>query len=271
MVVTGVHVMWMRISLTYWKNIIGPDHVAEFIKQNPEEWYDIQLSFEQAKANAKPEATTISFKLPLPLFEFMTERKMNLQDTINGQSGRGVSVKKGRLIIKMDTMRSLFEPTIRQIIDKTTEMLNCDLQEVDFNEIFLVGGFASSTLLQSQMKLKFPNKRLSVPKDAQAAVVKGAVIYGCNPSKITRIAKKTYGVKTFGDFVPENHSERKKIRLAGDTLCQDLFMPVVQKAEVLEPGTHGYVIVNPVVPHAKFVDVEFYCMDRKKSTEEVGY
>ena len=60
-------------------------------------------------------------------------------------------------------------------------MINIDLQGVEFNEIFLVGGLANNKLLQALMQEQFKDKRLSIPKNPQAAVAKGAVLYGLDP------------------------------------------------------------------------------------------
>ena len=178
--------------------------------------------------------------------------------------------RNGRIVIENKTARSLFEDAIKQIAKQTDEMLQSDdLRNVDLNEMFLVGGFASCKLLQSHMRASFSKRRISVPSDAQTAVVKGAVIYGSNPKKLTRIAKKTYGVSTYSDFDPNRHSQQKKKSFGGKALCEGVFFPFVQKGEVLEPGTHGQMVANPITPDTTCLVIDFYCLDRTTKKDEV--
>ena len=155
--------------------IVGEDIMAEFSQRHPEDWYEIQLNFEQAKCDAEADETSIEFNLPQPLFKFIEDKDMELEDVINKDSAEhGLKVSGGLLTISLDTINSFHEESVAHIIDKTRELLESDnLIDSDLREIFLVGGFASCDLLQSRMREEFPEMRISVPEDAQAAVVKG--------------------------------------------------------------------------------------------------
>jgi hypothetical protein len=48
-----------------------------------------------------------------------------------------------------------------------------------------VGGYSDSPLLIGAIKDKFPNLSVIVPRDPGLAVLKGAVLYGCEPHSIT--------------------------------------------------------------------------------------
>ena len=94
-------------------------------------------------------------------------------------------------------------------------------------------------------------------------------MFGLDPLRITRIARKTYGIQTYSVFDPAKHRSSKQHQQGDEILCKDLFLPFVQKEEEIAPGTHGTIVVSPVAAKASFVDVAFYTMDREKSPDEV--
>ena len=116
-----------------------------------------------------------------------------------------------------------------------------------------------------------PGHQISVPIDARAAVVQGAVIYGHNPDIITRVAKKTYGVATYSDFKPDRHSAVKRTAIGSKVLCKDLFLPFCQMGEELPQGKHGEMFADPVNQHATSITVDFYYLDRSTDPNEVPF
>lgn len=67
--------------------------------------------------------------------------------------------------------------------------------------IILVGGFAESPMLLEGIKSTFPEMRTIVPKDAPWSVLRGAVIFGHDPSLIRqRRSKYTYGICVIEKF-----------------------------------------------------------------------
>ena len=54
-------------------DVLGDSIISDFIKQHPAEWYDIELSFEQAKTSADGDSS-ISFPLPIALERFARKK-----------------------------------------------------------------------------------------------------------------------------------------------------------------------------------------------------
>ena len=255
--------------------LVGETLFKQFKAEHPADWFEIQLNFDRAKSSVEPGEEHIVMALP-PLFvEFMIKHGKELWEIIHRQGAPyGFSEIRRKLRINKDTIDSYYQPVIEKIVDSAVSMLKGKrLKDSDLREIFLVGGFGHSERLQACIKDACHNKRISVPTDAKAAVIKGAIQYALNPSIITFIATKTYGIGTYSKFDAQKHDKSKKVTISGETLCKDLFIPFINKNEPIRPDVIGHACVNPVDPEATFVDVEFYSMDRAKLPDEViiGY
>ena len=100
--------------------------------------------------------------------------------------------------------------------------------------IFMVGGFCDCSFLQNAVKEKFERKGIVIiiPKEAQLAIVKGAVLYGQNNRQIvTRIARRTYGTSCMVQFDHAIH-DRRYLYIDKDGLewCGDILRVFVKKA-----------------------------------------
>lgn len=68
-------------------------------------------------------------------------------------------------------------------------------------------------------------------------VLKGVVLYGHDPSKITeRKARFTFGVAMAMPFDKSSHPEAKKIMIDGEEMCNDLFDKHVTVGDTLKAG-----------------------------------
>ncbi|XP_053400406.1 heat shock 70 kDa protein 12A-like [Mercenaria mercenaria] len=101
------------------------------------------------------------------------------------------------------------------------------------------------------------------------AVLKGAVIFGHNPSVIQeRRCRYTYGVKTSVPFKAGVHPEAKKfVDDDGDVLCADVFDRHVKIGQSVEYGmsqvTKSYV---PTSKDSKAMVFSFYASDQAEPT-----
>ena len=89
-------------------------------------------------------------------------------------------------------MMKLFKPVLRAISNHVTTHLTDKI-----SNLFLVGGFAESPMLQSAIKNACSDKRVNVviPTDASITIMKGAVLFGLDPTAIRmRTCQMTYGV-----------------------------------------------------------------------------
>ncbi|XP_060570705.1 heat shock 70 kDa protein 12A-like [Ruditapes philippinarum] len=90
----------------------------------------------------------------------------------------------------------------------------------------MVGGFSESPMLQENVRSTFQDLKVVIPDEAGLVVLKGAVIFGHQPTTITeRICKFTYGKNI-------THKKRKSCKHPetrvekddnGDLRCHDIF------------------------------------------------
>ncbi|CAG8509997.1 2980_t:CDS:2 [Diversispora eburnea] len=111
--------------------------------------------------------------------------------------------------LDFETVKSLFDPMIGRIIRLISGQLN---NSDGCSVMFLVGGFSESKYLQMRIREEFVNKvkSIAVPKQPQAAIVRGALDYGIKMEIIkTRVLKYTYGIETQNLFGPSDPPDRK--------------------------------------------------------------
>jgi hypothetical protein len=102
----------------------------------------------------------------------------------------------------------------------------------------MVGGFSESEYVQKSIQTSFPDINVLIPEDPELAVMKGAVLFGFNPSVITaRVAMYTYGTNSFIPFKKGTHPENKKVVKDGQELCEDCFIKYVEVGDILPINT----------------------------------
>src|ERR1044072_4570744 len=89
-------------------------------------------------------------------------------------------MKKDNWLIKLDfkEIKSMFDPIVERIIKMIeTQLDNC---RDECSIMFLVGGFSQSKYLKKRIEERFKNrvKTINVPNEPDAAIVRGATLYG---------------------------------------------------------------------------------------------
>jgi len=140
-----------------------------------------------------------------------------------GGIDKEVSFTGDKVRVTPERAIGIFKPTCDHIV-KHLKTIFGHRSVKGTDAILMVGGFSESKMLQSIIKENFPDKRIIIPEDAGLAVLKGAVIFGHNPSAIVaRVAKHTYGVDTCRTFDPSKHPLEKMIIADGKQKCSDIF------------------------------------------------
>lgn len=139
--------------------------------------------------------------------------------------------------IDAEVFMTLFDKTISKILDLITDMLG--RSEATFiSKILLVGGFSESKLVQNAIREKFKKHQVVVPEDAGLSVLKGAVIFGHNPTSVlSRINRFTYGISLDNLFDPDIHDIKYLKPRNGKQLCCGLFDIIMEKDVVVQGGT----------------------------------
>ena len=132
-------------------------------------------------------------------------------------------IREGFFEVSRQEMKSLFDPIVSQVLELIKEQVTAQQDKVKF--ILLVGGFGESEYLYSRIQDWAAPQKIQVlqPRDAAMAVVKGAILRGLEQKvlksprlpKVTRRARRSYGVVTCEIFDPEQHLESDAIEEAG--------------------------------------------------------
>jgi len=146
-----------------------------------------------------------------------------------------------RIAVSTHEVELLFDGVVDDIVELIDEQLEqmaaADGPPERPERILLVGGFSVSEYLQRRIAWFFGGQvMVTVPPNPAAAVLFGAVRYGCLPGVVTaRRARYTYGYETMKSFRAGHDPDFKRIEAPdGDVLCEDRFEPFVQVGETVK-------------------------------------
>lgn len=197
--------------------VFGKEVMEEFQRRRPAGFIDLMIAFESRKRSACPhKLTPLNLALPFSFIDFYRKAKgRDIGQAVTQWGSRDLRwSKEGMLRMETVLMKQLFQPTM----DKIKEHIGAVLSEPDVGQVshlFLVGGFAESPLLQVQsdpladvdgdqeeVRTAFRDQvTVVIPQGVGVAVLKGAVLYGLDPSIVhVRRAKCTYGIGIIKPF-----------------------------------------------------------------------
>ena len=161
--------------------IFGDQMVQSFKSYHSQEWMRLMFNFENTK-QAVSNNTNINIDLPYSMHKLFqqTYPNKNFCNFVKIRTNEEVVAKTdGVLIIKKTKAKSLFDFGV----NKTVEQMKDVLQKVHgVGTILLVGGFGQCDVLKETVKNVFKDKNIVTPFEAQLAVLKGAVLFGHDPS-----------------------------------------------------------------------------------------
>ncbi|XP_053400410.1 heat shock 70 kDa protein 12A-like [Mercenaria mercenaria] len=253
-------------------DIVGNDVMDDFQATQMMDYIDLFREFEGKKRTFKNDMTQkIHFKVPLALNEEFKKRKgKDIKEQIETKPkyNKSITLIGDKLRMEAHIAKGLFEEACGSVA-KHLKTLFAEGQVHDVPTILMVGGFSESPMLQDVIRKTMPDKRIIIPAEPGLAVLKGAVIFGHDPSVIQeRRCRYTYGVKTSVPFKAEVHPEAKKfVDDDGDVLCADVFDRHVKIGQPVEYGmsqvTKSYV---PTSKDTKAMVFSFYSSDQAEPT-----
>ncbi|XP_045203146.2 heat shock 70 kDa protein 12A-like [Mercenaria mercenaria] len=253
-------------------DIVGNDVMDDFQATQMMDYIDLFREFEVKKRNFKNEMTEkINFKVPIALNEgFKKQKGKDIKEHIKTKPKYDKSIIwiGDKLRMEAHIAKGLFEEACGSVA-KHLKTLFAEGQVHDVPTILMVGGFSESPMLQDVIRKTMPDKRIIIPADPGLAVLKGAVIFGHNPSVIQeRRCRYTYGVKTSVPFEAGVHPEAKKfVDDDGEVLCADIFDKHVKIGQPVEYGmsqvTQSYL---PTSKSSKAMVFSFYASDQADPT-----
>ncbi|KAJ7073103.1 hypothetical protein C8F01DRAFT_268957 [Mycena amicta] len=124
------------------------------------------------------------------------------------------NIVNGQMKLPGTVVATFFQPSIDAIVRSVERQ--CAVSKVPISSVFLVGGFAASEWLFSELKRRLSSLRLDVSRPdshVNKAVSDGAVSFYLDHFVSTRISKDTYGIGTYVPYEPSNseHSRRSHL------------------------------------------------------------
>ncbi|XP_060065172.1 heat shock 70 kDa protein 12A-like [Ylistrum balloti] len=244
-----------KAFLTFLQQVFGAE-VLEALKQDAmTDYLEFFRDFEVKKRAFKSDAgRKMVFHVPVALVDLhqrMTGNSFADSMAKSAKFSKCVTMKRDKMHIGFEVCTEFFSEAVSGTISHVLEVMNDDITTV-----VLVGGFSESSLVQAQFEEMFPNKVIVCPQDPGLAVLKGAVLYGFDPSVIkSRVMKYTYGIEINNVFEPTLHSPQNRFWSPTNNQwysckCFDPFVTAEQEVEV------GSIVTKFYTPGCKQNEVE---------------
>lgn len=160
--------------------------------------------------------------------------------------------------MQSDLFESFFEDAVRRIIAHITNLLDSLLaQAMAVNVLVMVGGFSDSEILQKEIRKAFSNRvGIVIPPEASLCVLKGAVLFGFEPERITeRVSRFTFGIEQSVNFDPLVHPDSRKTQVNGKMMVDGVFDIHVRIGDTVKYGLfQSERIYYPMSPN----DLQYY-------------
>ncbi|XP_030235706.1 heat shock 70 kDa protein 12A isoform X3 [Gadus morhua] len=249
--------------------IFGQDFVDQFKVKRPAAWVDLMIAFESRKRAAAPDRTNpLNINLPFSFIDYYKKfRGHSVEHALRKSNVDFVKwSSQGMLRMNPDAMNALFKPTIDHIIQHLNELFERpEVSNIKF--LFLVGGFAESPLLQQAVQVMLQGRsRIIIPHDVGLTILKGAVLFGLDPSIIkVRRSPLTYGVGVLNRFVEGKHPPEKLLVKDGTRWCTDVLDTFIVADQSVALGELVKRSYTPARPAQQVIVIHVYCSERENA------
>jgi len=225
----------------YLSNIFSKQVIDAVKDKHPSEWLEMLREFEATKRSLHDTDGQTLVKLKPSLHETYGEiKKTTILDAFKRGSIHHENVKlQGKNILKVP--KTDFRQMILTVTNNISELVKSLLLKPEFKNIgfiILVGGFSNSCFVLDELKQTAGNVPIIRPEEAELAVVRGAVLFGWKPDKLTsRKSRRTYGIAICRNFRegidPENLSMFDN---EGVKKCDNNFDVLIKINQTVEAG-----------------------------------
>lgn len=190
-----------------------------------------------------------------------------------------VDQKRGRLKpadfyeeieVSLTDMKKIFDPVVQRVIQLMNEQMSPTI-----NIIMVVGGFSASPYLINKIREAFGSrvKQIISPPDPGSAICHGAVALGIATDDIvlSRIAKKTYGIRTCRPFARWDPVDKQMLDDDGDMLCTDVFSIFARKGEEIDCDHCVSELYYPIAHGQRKMGIQIFSssqVDPKYTTDD---
>lgn len=158
-----------------------------------------------------------------------------------------------------ETLKKIVDPTVNKLLEIAQSQLDA---AGGCKAILLVGGFAESPYLLKRVQEKFSPvvQYIVKPPSPGAAICHGAVLEILNANCVlSRVSRKTYGMKTTVAFVEGVHPKHKKyLTSEKEARCIDKFDPFVTIGDSVNGNVAVTRCYNPVEKKQKSLEIKIY-------------
>lgn len=226
------------------EKIFGKVFMDEFRRSHPSDWLELMNDFEVKKRSDRVMTGDLTrIRLPANFINLLRHDNGEDYNCVIRQNLRPqykveeVKISKDYLCLGPNIVEHLFKPAIESIVKHLKKLLKQNALR-GLKLLFLVGGFSESPLLQARMREEFESQySLLIPRDAQTAVVKGAVMFGKRPQIVVeRCLSETYGTDCCESFLPGVHKLEKLKIIEGEAMCKDIFAVLAKENEKVKIG-----------------------------------
>ncbi|CAG2224154.1 unnamed protein product [Mytilus edulis] len=208
------------------KELFGKEVMKQFKNKHGDDFLQLLRDFEVKKKMFRVEdEESLTIRMPLSLIElFLDIEHLDVPTAITrSRFNEHLRLKRDKLSIAGSLVETFFTETIQMIIDEVLSILKHERCS-DVSAIMMAGGFSEADTLQNAIKKQFQSLEVFIPTDGALAVLKGAVIYGHNPSIVSmRVCYHTYGIHVEKEFDSSIHDPKKKINHDGIMRCANIF------------------------------------------------
>uniref|UniRef100_A0A673BDP6 Heat shock protein 12A n=1 Tax=Sphaeramia orbicularis TaxID=375764 RepID=A0A673BDP6_9TELE len=246
--------------------IFGQDFIDQFKVKRPAAWVDLMIAFESRKRAAAPDRTNpLNINLPFSFIDYYKKfRGHSVEHALRKSNPKLFypwSATGGAVGMERSCLFLCFFPPVAELFEKP------EVSDIKF--LFLVGGFAESALLQHAVqKMLQGRSRIIIPHDVGLTILKGAVLFGLDPSVIkVRRSPLTYGVGVLNRFVEGKHPPEKLLVKDGTRWCTDVFDTFIAADQSVALGEMVKRSYTPAKPSQQVIVIHVYCSER----ESVGF
>ncbi|XP_045179839.2 heat shock 70 kDa protein 12B-like [Mercenaria mercenaria] len=245
---------------TFLQKIFGKAVLKKMEHCHMEDCLQMKCEFEVKKRLTEPDlGQKVTVRIPASFQELLQkESGLTLKQSIERSCyKKNIVVAGDKMRIDFELFRGFFDISVKE----TTKHVSTILKHPDVSDcktILMVGGFSDSIILQDEMSKAFPDINIVIPGEPELSIIKGAVIFGHDPSVVAeRKLKFTYGTdvihKKGGNDC--NHRPGKTENIMGVLSCIDIFSVHVRISQIVRLGEaqaeRNYMSVHPLAPEAE--------------------
>ncbi|XP_056000508.1 heat shock 70 kDa protein 12A-like [Ostrea edulis] len=230
--------------MNFIKCLIGDTVTREILQDQSNIFFETCREFEIAKRTITPDSN-LKFTTRIPSGLAETYAKHNVGKDLKSIKSVstmnkvhvGVTFTGDKIRLASKDAEDFFVDSVSCIFVHLSKLFKQKAGK-GITTIILVGGYAASPVLTNTIKSKFPQMRTIIPQEAAWSVLRGAVIFGHDPSLIKqRRSKFTYGVQVRSRFDPSKHDEKYRYE-DGEVWCDDLFSKLIEIDELVTVGEY---------------------------------